>query len=98
MEKEFEHRLTVVEDRSRSNEYRLDDLEKRQDNLEKLTTTVNVLATKEENIENDVKEIKSDVKEIISKPSKRQDKIFDVIITAVIGVLVGYIFAKLGIN
>lgn len=98
MEKEWEHRLTVVEDRSKSNTIRLDEVEKRQDNLEKLTTTVNVLATKQETVETDVKEIKSDVKEIINKPRKREDKVIDVIITAVIGVLVGFIFAKLGIS
>lgn len=96
MEKEFEHRLTAVEDRSKSNQHRLDDLEKRQDDLEKLTTTVNVLATKEENIENDVKEIKCDVKEIISKPTKRQDKIIELIIAAIISAVAGYFFGKIG--
>ena len=96
MEKEFEHRLTVVEDCSKSNTIRLDELEKRQDDLEKLTTTVNVLAIKEENIESDVKEIKSDVKEIISKPRKREDKIIELIIASVISVVMGYFFAKLG--
>lgn len=98
MEKEFEHRLTVVEDRSKSNTIRLDELEKRQDNLEKLTTTVNVLATKQETVECDVKEIKSDVKEIISKPKKREDKIIELVIASIISCIMGYIFAKLGMN
>ena len=98
MEKEFEHRLTVVEDRSKSNTIRLDEVERRQDNLEELTTTVKVLATKEENVERTVGEIKNDVKEMKDKPNKRYDKIIDVIITAVVGVLVGYIFAQIGIN
>lgn len=98
MEKEFEHRLTVVEDRSKSNTIRLDEVERRQDNLEELTTTVKVLATKEENVERTVGEIKDDVKEMKDKPNKRYDKIIDVVITAVIGVLVGYIFANIGIS
>lgn len=98
MEKEFEHRLTVVEDRSKSNTIRLDEVERRQDNLEELTTTVKVLATKEENVERTVSEIKDDVKEMKDKPNKRYDKIIDVVITAVIGILVGYIFAKIGIS
>lgn len=98
MEKDIEHRLTVVEDRSKSNTIRLDEVERRQDNLEELTTTVKVLATKEENVERTVGEIKNDVKEMKDKPNKRYDKIIDVIITAVIGVIVGYIFAKIGIN
>ena len=98
MEKDVEHRLTSVEERSKSNTIRLDEVEKRQDNLEELTTTVKVLATKEENVERTVGEIKNDVKEMKDKPNKRYDKIIDVIITAVIGVLVGYIFAQIGIN
>lgn len=98
MEKDIEHRLTVVEDRSKSNTIRLDEVERRQDNLEELTTTVKVLATKEENVERTVSEIKDDVKEMKDKPNKRYDKIIDVVITAVIGILVGYIFAKIGIS
>lgn len=98
MEKEFEHRLTVVEDRSKSNTIRLDEVERRQDNLEELTTTVKVLATKEENVERTVGEIKNDVKEMKDKPNKRYEKIIDVVITAIIGIVVGYVFAKLGIS
>lgn len=98
MEKEWEHRLTSVEERAKSNTFRLDEVERRQDNLEELTTTVKVLATKEENVERTVGEIKNDVKEMKDKPNKRYDKIIDVIITAIIGVLVGFIFAKLGIS
>ncbi len=98
MEKDIEHRLTSVEERAKSNTIRLDEVERRQDNLEELTTTVKVLATKEENVERTVGEIKDDVKEMKDKPNKRYDKIIDVIITAVIGVLVGYIFAQIGIN
>lgn len=55
-------KLEAVDQRSRSNAHRLDDVEKRQDNLDKLVTSVEVLATKQETVEGDVKEIKSDVK------------------------------------
>ena len=57
MEIKIEHRLTEVEERSKSNTHRLDELEKRQDNLDDLVSTVKVLAVREENVENDVKEI-----------------------------------------
>ena len=59
---DIEHRMTVLEDRSKSNTKRLDDVEKRQDNLDELVSTVKVLAVREENGETDVKEIKTDVK------------------------------------
>ena len=42
MENEIEHRLTEVEERSKSNTYRLAEVEKRQDNLDDLVSTVKV--------------------------------------------------------
>ena len=64
MDFEHEKRLTEVEERSKSNMHRLDDVEKRQDDLEELVSTVKVLAVREENVETDVKEIKNDVQTI----------------------------------
>ena len=97
MEKEIEHRLTAVEDRSKSNQHRLDEMEKRQDDLEELTSTVKVLAVREENVENDVKEIKNDVKTLTAKPGQRWEKIMETTITIVVGALVGFILAKIGL-
>ena len=97
MEREFEHRLTAVEDRSKSNQHRLDLMEKRQDDLEELTSTVKVLAVREENVENDVKEIKNDVKKLTSKPGQRWEKVVETIITIVVSALVGFILAKIGL-
>ncbi len=96
MEREFEHRLTEVEERSKSNTHRLDEVEKKQDGFVELVTSVKVLAEREQNVENDVKEIKSDVKSLTSKPGKRWDGLVDKIIVAVVAAVVGYIFAELG--
>lgn len=93
----FEHRLTTVEDRSKSNSHRLDEMEKRQDDLDELVSTVKVLAVREENVENDVKEIKNDVKSLTSKPGKRWDTLITQIITVLVGVVAGFIFAKFGL-
>lgn len=98
METKIEHRLTVVEDRSKSNENRIIDLEKRQDNLEELTSTVKVLAVREENVETTVKEIKDDVKLLTDKPAKRWDGVVDKGISAVVGGLIAYLFFKLGLG
>lgn len=97
MEREFEHRLTAVEDRSKSNQHRLDDMEKRQADLEELTSTVKVLAVREENVETDVKEIKNDVKTLTSKPAQRWEKVVETIVTIVVSALVGFILAKIGL-
>ena len=90
MEKEFEHRLTAVEDRSKSNQHRLEKVEQKQDELGELVSSVKILAEREENVENDVKEIKADVKALNNKPAKRWEKVIELIIAAV----VGYFFAK----
>jgi hypothetical protein len=97
MEKEFEHRLTIVEDRSKSNTHRIDDMEKRQDDLDELVSTVKVLAVREENVENDVKEIKADVKEIAGKPAKRWDGLVDKIVWAVAAAVIAFLLSKIGL-
>ena len=97
MEVQIEHRLTEVEDRSKSNQHRLDELEKRQDNLDDLVSTVKVLAVREETVENDVKEIKEDVKSLTSKPGQMWDSLVKQIVTALVAALVGFILAQIGI-
>lgn len=97
MELNFEHRLTEVEGRSKSNEHRLDEVEQRQNNLDKLAASVEVLAVKESNVENDVKEIKSDVKTLTSKPAKKWDNLVSQIITIVVATIAGFILAKIGL-
>lgn len=96
-EKDIEHRLTAVEDRSKSNTKRLDEVEVRQDNLDKLVTSVQVLATKQENVESDVKEIKADVKSLTEKPGKRWDGIVDKLVWAVLAAVVAFLLAKVGL-
>lgn len=94
---ETEHRLTAVEDRSKSNTHRIEELERRQDNLDDLVGTVKVLAAREENVENDVKEIKSDVKTLTNKPAQKWDSFMEKIFTLVVAAVVGYILAQIGL-
>ena len=97
MDNNWEHRLTEVEGRSKSNQHRLDKVEKTQADLSQLVNTVGILATKEEAIETTVKEIKNDVKSLASKPGQRWEKIVEIITTVVVGALVGFLLAKLGL-
>lgn len=97
MEVKIEHRLTEVEDRSKSNTHRINELEKRQNNLDELVGTVKVLADREERVEDDVKEIKSDVKNLASKPAKRWDNLINQIITILVAAIAGFILAKIGL-
>lgn len=97
MDIEIEHRLTEVEQRSKSNTHRLEEMEKRQDDLDELVSTVKVLAVREEQVESDVKEIKSDVKSLTNKPAQRWDSLVDKIIWAVAGAVVAFLLAKIGL-
>lgn len=87
----YEHRLTEVEQRSKSNTKRLDDIEKRQENLDKLTSSVAVLAEREERVEHDVKEIKTDVKTLTEKPGKRWEGAVEKVLYAIIGAIVAWL-------
>lgn len=97
MDVNIEHRLTEVEQRSKSNQYRIAEVEKRQDNLDELVGTVKVLAVREQQVESDVKEIKSDVKSLTEKPAKKWDSLSDKILTVIVGALVGFILAQIGL-
>lgn len=96
MDFEHEERLTKVEERTKSNTHRIDDLEKRQDNLDDLVSTVKVLAVREENVESDVKEIKSDVKSLTSKSGQRWDGLVDKIIMTIAAAVLAFVLAKIG--
>lgn len=95
---ETEHRLTQLEERSKSNSHRIDELEKRQDNLEELTSTVRVLAVREQNVENDVKEIKNDVKALNNKPAKKWENLTEKIILTIASAVVGFVLAQIGLG
>lgn len=97
MEINIEHRLTEVEDRSKSNMKRLDEVEKRQDNLDSLVASVAVMASEQEHIKTDVTEIKTDVKGLMEKPGKRWDNIVEKIIWAIIAAILGVMLGHFGL-
>ena len=97
VEREFEHRLTETEERSKSNTHRLDDLERRQTDLEKLVATVAVMAERVKNVEGKVDGISADVKTLKGKPAKQWEQLTGQIVTLIVAALVGFVLAKLGI-
>ena len=97
MQMEVEHRLTSLEDRTKSNTHRINEIEQRQNDLDELVSTVKVLADRDERVEDDVKEIKNDVKSLTAKPGKRFDNIVDKIILTIIAAVIGFLLAQFGI-
>lgn len=90
-EVEFAERLAIVDQRSKSNTHRLDEMEQRQANLEDLTSSVATLAAKQEHVESDVKEIKTDVKALAAVPGKRWEGLVSNLISLLAGALVAWI-------
>lgn len=97
MDLDHERRLTEVEQRSKSNTKRLDEMEKRQADLETLTSSVATLAAKQETMEDDVKEIKADVKTLAAKPGKRWDAIIDKVVWAVLAAVIAFLLGRIGL-
>ena len=97
MEREVEHRLTEVEERSKSNTHRLDEVERRQDNLDTMAAAVSVLAEREKRVESDVKEIKADVKTLAEKPGKRYDALVEKVAWAVIAAVIAFVLGRIGL-
>lgn len=94
---DMEHRVTAVEERSKSNTRRIDELEKRQDDLETLATSVAALAEREKRMESDVQEIKTDVKALAAKPGKKWESVEEKVLLTVVAALVGFILAQIGL-
>ncbi len=93
----IEHRLTEVDQRSKSNTHRLDDLEKRVDENDKLVNAVCGLQKDMEYTKSDVSEIKEDVKTLTDKPAKRWDGVVEKIILVVVAAVVAFLLAKVGL-
>ena len=72
-------------------------MEKRQDDLDELVSTVKVLADREKRMEDDVAEIKCDVKSLTSKPGKRWDAIVEKALLVVVGAVIAFLLAKIGL-
>ena len=97
MDLEHERRLTEVEERAKSNQHRLDDVERRQDNLDELVGTVKALAVREERMEEDVQEIKSDVKTLTGKAGQRWESLVGEVLKLLVAAVIGFFLAHFGL-
>lgn len=92
-EVEFAEKLVELDQRSKSNTHRIEEVEKRQDNLDKLVASVSILKTEQEHIQTDVLEIKHDVKDMKAAPAKRWDGLVDKLIAAAAGAFIAWAFS-----
>ena len=91
-------KIVEIEQRSKSNTHRINDLEEDNRALHQLATSVEVLATKQETIEANISEIKDDVKSLKAIPGGKWEALVKTILTALAGGLVAYALFRLGLS
>ena len=91
-------RIQQVDDRSKSNMHRLNDVEKKQEANDQVIASIARLDQRQKDMDTDVKEIKADVKSLTNKPGKRWDSIVDKALLTVIAALVAYALTQIGIG
>ena len=90
--------LVECEQRSKSNTKRIDRLEENYDALNKLTTSVEVMATKMDNMSQSLEKVNERLSEQEAKPGKRWEAVVEKVIFLVVGAVIAFLFAKLGIS
>jgi hypothetical protein len=97
MDDGIQAKIVEIDQRSKSNTHRINDLEEDNRALHTLATSVEVLATKQDTIESTVQEIKTDVKELKAVPGSKWEALVKAVVTAIVGALVGFALAHAGI-
>jgi hypothetical protein len=97
MDDGIQAKIVEIDQRSKSNTHRIDDLEADNKALHQLATSVEVLATKQETIEANISEIKDDVKSLKAIPGGKWEALVKAALTAIVGALVGFALAHAGI-
>ena len=90
--------LVECEQRSKSNTKRIDRLEENYDALNKLTTSVEVMATKMDSMSKSLDQVNSRLSDQEAKPGKRWEAVVEKVIFLVIGAVIAFLFAKLGLS
>lgn len=97
-EQDIAVKLAEVDQRSRSNTHRLEQVEKKLEDNEQLLTNVALIAQKQNALESDVQEIKSDVKILTAKPGKRWESVVEKVILTIVAAGLTYLIAYLGLS
>ena len=87
-----------VDDRSKSNAHRLDEVEKKLADNDEMLASIARLDQRQKDMDTDVKEIKADVKALAGKPAKRWEAVVEKALMAAVTAIVGYVLIKLGLG
>ena len=94
----FEHRLTEVEQRSKSNTKRLDELEKSTDAIHDLATSMKVMVQKQDTMNTSITKLTTDVETLKAEPGKRWKFVVEKAIYFVVAAVIGFVLAHVGLS
>ena len=77
---------------------RIEIIEKRQKDMEDLISSVAVLAQRMGTVERNISEVTVNVRTLMEKPGKRWDSVIEKALLVVVGAVVAWIMAQIGIN
>lgn len=95
---QVERRLAEVEQRSKSNTHRIDELATEQKALSELATSVALMTQEQKTIKDDISEVKKDVKSLTNLPAKRWNDVIEKIVWLVLGGAVAALLAQAGLH
>ena len=98
MDKDDIKLITEIDQRSKSNTRRLDEHDIKIAKLTDVYVALTQVSDKVNVIDDDVKEIKSDLQDIKEKPTKRYEQVVGYILSALVGVIIALVFAKIGLK
>lgn len=90
-------KLQETTDRSLRNEGRIKKLEEENNVLHQLATSVAVMAEQMKTLNKSVTTLTGEVEEMKEKPAKRWDSIVDKIVWGVVGAVMAYFLAQIGL-
>ena len=86
--REYEHRISAVEQSIKSAHHRIND-------IEKLVESVHTIANGIKHMREDLNDVKERVDIIEEKPAKRWDLVVTTVVTALVSGFVGYLLSSL---
>lgn len=94
----LEVKVAEIDQRSKSNTHRLDELEGKYDVLNRLATAVEVLATKQDSMEKSINALTGKVDTLENVPRKRWEGLVEKILYLIAAGVVGFMLARMGLS
>ena len=95
-ERDLEHRVTEIEQRSKSNTHRIEKLEEVTAAINKMAISVEKMAFKQDAMNVSINKLTTDVETLKAEPGKRWKFVVEKAIYFVIAAIMGFILAKFG--